>query len=215
MPSVRVRRGSQYRAIGGDDGPEQQASTSGRPRSRTITSMYRSEGTSQDDSPSVGQLSPRRRRSDTEAEDTRSDNGSPYDSRRRLSKIEDSILSRKRSSNAVRGQRSLEPLWRRPESMEGQVLHGSQADIMVPGDGRPGRLESALSLTSSGEGEENPFHSSSESLNHDDDIVEHLEVIGESSQCTNTFRYTEIIFLKDPQISTISSLTNAANSIMM
>lgn len=186
MPSVRVRRGSQYRAIGGDDGSEQQASTSGRPRSRTITSIYRSEGTSQDDSPPAGQLSPRRRRSDTEVEDTKFDNGSPYDSRRRFSKIEDSILSKKRSSNIVRGQRSLEPLWRRPESLEGQVLHGSQADIMVPGDGRPGRLESALSLTSTGEGEENPFHSSSESLNHDDDIVEHLEVIGESSQRTNT-----------------------------
>ena len=188
---MRVRRGSQYRTLEGEDNAEGgRNDTTGRPRSRTLASLYRSEVSSPTASPvvtsPVEELPSERRRAQSDAEAGGSSEKPdlpreyrPYDSVRVPSKIADSILSKKRSSQAVRAQRSLEPLWRRTESSDGQILHGSQADIVVPGDGRPGRLESALSLSSAGE-EEDPFRSSSDSLDHhDDDIVEHLEVIGE------------------------------------
>ncbi|KAK7060548.1 hypothetical protein VNI00_001314 [Paramarasmius palmivorus] len=76
-----------------------------------------------------------------------------------------------------------------PDSVEGGVvtLEGQSANVQVPTDGQPGRIGSALSFDD-GVSEEEGDH-------HHDDIVEHLEVI-------------------DPQVATVSHLTNAANSIL-
>ncbi|KAJ7764982.1 hypothetical protein DFH07DRAFT_811020 [Mycena maculata] len=65
-----------------------------------------------------------------------------------------------------------------------------QADVVVRArsDGEPGLIGSALSLPE--EGDED-----AENLDHHDDIVEHLDVI-------------------DPQVGTVSTLTNAANAIL-
>ncbi|KAJ7180203.1 hypothetical protein C8R43DRAFT_392654 [Mycena crocata] len=70
---------------------------------------------------------------------------------------------------------------------------GAQTDIVVRGraDGQPGLIGSALSLPDS-------QHEASQrggDLDHHDDIVEHLDVI-------------------DPQVGTVSTLTNAANAIL-
>lgn len=48
---------------------------------------------------------------------------------------------------------------------------------------------------------------------HHDDIVEHLDVIGTYCIAFNCFART--YNLKDPQVATVSNLTNAANSILM
>ncbi|KAI3612115.1 integral membrane protein [Moniliophthora roreri] len=77
----------------------------------------------------------------------------------------------------------------RPHSAEGRLvtLPGPTADIQVPNDGRPGLIDSALSLPEGA--------TQGQDGHHHDDIVEHLEVI-------------------DPQVATVSHLTNAANSIL-
>ncbi|KAF7352700.1 hypothetical protein MVEN_01235900 [Mycena venus] len=65
---------------------------------------------------------------------------------------------------------------------------GAQTDVVVRArsDGEPGLIGSALSL---------PHSSHAEDLDHHDDIVEHLDVI-------------------DPQVGTVSTLTNAANALL-
>jgi hypothetical protein len=75
-----------------------------------------------------------------------------------------------------------------------RTIEGLQADvIMYPSSGEPGRIESNLSLPrSQREGQELRIVD----VHHHDDIVEHLDVI-------------------DSQIGAVSSLTNAANSIIM
>ncbi|KAJ3488375.1 hypothetical protein NLI96_g2885 [Meripilus lineatus] len=70
-------------------------------------------------------------------------------------------------------------------------IEGRQEDILVPADPghEPGRLGSALSIRP--EDARDPFEE-----HHHDDIVEHLDVI-------------------DPQVATVSTLTNAANAIVI
>ncbi|KAH9951643.1 golgi-body localization protein domain-containing protein [Amylocystis lapponica] len=71
-------------------------------------------------------------------------------------------------------------------------FEGPQADVRVPtDDDEPGRIESALNLPPANM--QNDFWGDD---HHDDDIVEHLDVI-------------------DPQIATVSMLTNAANAIVI
>lgn len=71
-------------------------------------------------------------------------------------------------------------------------LQGSQMDVLVPRDDRePGRVGSALSLPDS-----EMLQLDWDGEHHPDDIVEHLDVI-------------------DPQISTVATLTNAANAIVI
>ncbi|CAL1700809.1 unnamed protein product [Somion occarium] len=69
-------------------------------------------------------------------------------------------------------------------------LEGYNEDVLIPEDPghEPGRIGRALSISSSQQ--DDPFEE-----HHHDDIVEHLDVI-------------------DPQIATVSTLTNAANSIV-
>ncbi|OBZ70461.1 hypothetical protein A0H81_09965 [Grifola frondosa] len=68
-------------------------------------------------------------------------------------------------------------------------IEGQQAEVLKPSPGEPGRIGSAHSLPNS------DIHQDFlDEIHHNDDIVEHLDVI-------------------DPQIATVSTLTNAANSI--
>lgn len=72
-------------------------------------------------------------------------------------------------------------------------LHGQQEDVLVPrAEHEPGRIGSALSLSQSREDSEEEHDED----HHEDAVVEHLDVI-------------------DPQISTVSTLTNAANTIVI
>jgi len=79
------------------------------------------------------------------------------------------------------------------------TVEGVSADVMVRSDGgEPGLIGSALSLHSdediNEEQQDSDFYDDEE--HHHDNIVEHLDVI-------------------DPQIATVSSLTNAANAILI
>ncbi|KDQ64600.1 hypothetical protein JAAARDRAFT_106770, partial [Jaapia argillacea MUCL 33604] len=80
-----------------------------------------------------------------------------------------------------------------PPSRDSMIsMEGAQAEVLMPSDGHPGRIESVLSL-----GHSTNHEGALEDDNlHEDDIVEHLDVI-------------------DPQISCVSNLTNAANSILI
>ncbi|THV08448.1 hypothetical protein K435DRAFT_11158 [Dendrothele bispora CBS 962.96] len=69
------------------------------------------------------------------------------------------------------------------------TLEGPNTNVQIAGDdGAPGRIGSALSLPAQSQEEEGDHHH--------DDIVEHLDVI-------------------DPQVGTVGTLTNAANSILI
>jgi len=74
------------------------------------------------------------------------------------------------------------------------TLEGEQADVVVHSDGEPGAIGSALSLPRSSHGQS--FQELVENEHHHDDIVEHLDVI-------------------DPEVATVSNLTNAANAILI
>ncbi|TFK23246.1 hypothetical protein FA15DRAFT_670632 [Coprinopsis marcescibilis] len=70
-------------------------------------------------------------------------------------------------------------------------LDGAQADVFVESEGQPGLLEDAFKDVESLSRRQQKHN-----RNQHDDIIEHLDVI-------------------DPQISTVSKLTNAANSIVI
>ncbi|KAI5124945.1 hypothetical protein M0805_007372 [Coniferiporia weirii] len=201
MPSVRVRRGSQYASLYDGDGnnPDQAGNTGSdatRPRSRTLASIYhRTDPLAHinltDGEPSTGAPLPNVERPTNHTGQS-------------SSKVAGSILSGQQPPHALREYRSgdfaygeigpFSPSPGAPGNSRSITLEGSQADVVVPNDGLPGLLERQLSVASA---RSNPFRSSSEeSLHHEDDIVEHLDVI-------------------DPQISTISNLANAANSILI
>ncbi|KAG7096845.1 hypothetical protein E1B28_004253 [Marasmius oreades] len=75
------------------------------------------------------------------------------------------------------------------------TYEGSAADVQLVGDDRPSRIGSVLSIPP-GNDNRPVFHAPEDDGHHHDDIVEHLEVI-------------------DPQVATVSHLTNAANSILI
>lgn len=97
------------------------------------------------------------------------------------------------------------------------TLEGSQADVVVAADSEnPGRIGSALSFAS--EDAVHSIHSDDEEedeYHHHDDIVEHLDAIGTSLSLSYSVRCLLIIFSLDPQVQTVSDLTNVANSILM
>ncbi|KAG5648970.1 hypothetical protein DXG03_000319 [Asterophora parasitica] len=85
------------------------------------------------------------------------------------------------------------PLLMVPRESNGMIMmDGLQADVMMRYNGEPGVIGSALSLTDSNGEHDNLL---AEGVHHDD-VVEHLDVI-------------------DPQVGTVSNLTNAANSILI
>lgn len=182
MPSVRVRRGSQYSFLLGDDGARNE--TPARPRSRTLASIYRPSGLLVPESNQTGEPS-----SSTGRQDLLNANDPPRTGNdRQNGRVADSILNGSRPPQTVRGYRSHDVLRDRPprissDSVERKgdgafTLEGAQANVVVPNDGsgKQGILESNLSLASAAS---NPFQSSIEDLHHhEDDIVEHLDVIG-------------------------------------
>lgn len=95
------------------------------------------------------------------------------------------------------------------------VLEGMQEDIIVPGEGiQMGRVGSALSHTGS-EGEEGSVFAD----HHDDDIVEHLDVVGEPKSFCDFAGLQHLPTCMrcgtDPHVATVSALANTANAIMM
>ena len=178
MPSVRVRRGSQYASLIGEDNTPDQTHPrqSSRPRSRTLASIY--------NVPS--QLAPSSGRDTSESGESTGQlhepaSGPSTDRKPYAGKIAGSILS-----PGLRGYKSYDYISehakrRRTSSAEARngdgtiTLEGSQANVVVPDGGYPGLLESNLSLASAAS---NPFGRNDSSLNHEDDIVEHLDVIG-------------------------------------
>lgn len=77
----------------------------------------------------------------------------------------------------------------------------SQPDVRAPGI-----VESALELQQSQQLDESIVH-------HHDDIVDHLDAIGITG-FLSVLSYT-VLIPPDPQVATVSSLANAANSILM
>ena len=178
MPSVRVRRSSQYASLTGEDNSPNQSHgrRNTRPRSRTLTSIYNVP----DQQPTS---------SGNDSKDAGSSSGNLNDStpapkldrRYHTGKVAGTVLS-----PSLRGYKSHDHINEnskrlRTSSAEGRtgggtiILEGSQADVVVPDDGYPGILESNLSLASAAS---NTFGRNDNFLNHEDDIVEHLDVIG-------------------------------------
>jgi hypothetical protein len=193
MPSVRVRR--QYSPL--QDPTEQEPRSlaaifsPGQPEPRPVSVVL-------PDSPAIPQQQP-----------GASNDASPTRQRARgLSRVSRHCLSQSfrnsdvpRVEDRERDQRVRErrshgsmnsPRTRSPNRLavhDGMVaIEGSQVDVWVHSDGEPGRIGSALSVHSDGQQPEDDHHQ--------DDIVEHLDVI-------------------DAQVATVSNLTNAANAILI
>lgn len=118
---------------------------------------------------------------------------------RPVSKIASSILLRQKSAELRRTYKSQDfahdARTRQSRASDSRLdnatttFEGRQADVVVPNDGRPGLLESQLSISSV---ESDPFdnNSSQVSLNHEDDIVEHLDAIGLLSNKVYMLKHT-------------------------
>ncbi|KAF8913998.1 hypothetical protein CPB84DRAFT_1840763 [Gymnopilus junonius] len=93
-----------------------------------------------------------------------------------------------------------------PNAGETLTIEGLQTDIRLASHGEPGRVESSINLPHI-DGDENNDH-------HHDDVVEHLDVIGmlhfhsKTGCCPTSFPL-------DSQVGAVSSLTNAANAILI
>ncbi|KAK0498658.1 hypothetical protein EDD18DRAFT_1158598 [Armillaria luteobubalina] len=223
MPSVRVRR-SQYASLTDRPAPDEQ---------RTLTNIFR-RTTSE---PSSDTPEPATSPPGSPVITPPSDHGSPLLTNspaaplpaiivdqpiatlrrgrpRAGSRVQDHLLSRL-SSIPLRSQGSGSPLRSQASisSLGGSnrttspthfsaidgvlTIEGPNTDIQVHSDdGEPGLVGSALSLPRSDEanGSYQSYHPLDD--HHHDDIVEHLDVI-------------------DPQVATVSNLTNAANSILI
>ncbi|KAI0723244.1 hypothetical protein C8Q76DRAFT_722203 [Earliella scabrosa] len=191
MPSVRVKKGYQHI----DD-----ASLNRRPRSRSLAAVR----------PQLGEPLPRTR--SWEGNGTATDADRPSLSRARAqSKVSHHIMSTTRPRQArtslthrqempVAGPSQTHPqngtyhglLHRHTDTYS---VEGQQAELRVPTEGDQGLEGSQVNLAL---GRLGPDYDQDESMSphHHDDIVEHLDVI-------------------DPQISTVSTLTNAMNAIVI
>jgi hypothetical protein len=110
------------------------------------------------------------------------------------------------------------------------IFEGTSADVVVPPPlrghhaQRVSRVRSALSSSPSRTGHESSSDSDSDpddedrvmeddERHHDDDVVDHLDVIGSPSHLSySLFSNTPIT---DPQVATVATLTNAANAILL
>lgn len=120
-------------------------------------------------------------------------------------------------------QRSISPVAYHTEN--GMVtMEGQQTDYQMASNGEPGLIGSALSLShsnialsqNSGIGGRGPPSDISEDGHHHDDIVEHLDVIGTLARSyISTAPLTSYHIISDPQVGTVSNLTNACNAILM
>ena len=187
MPSVRVRRGSQYASLLGEDGQGQGDFPVTRPRSRTLASIYRPPSIAPDLEQGKRTPSPLRQASDSgsgaDGEKAGPSASHAVEEARPVSahvqgRVADHILQKTRSSHHLQPQSSRDYLrvehgrTRAMSSVHGPrrvTLEGSQIDLNVPKDAGPGLLESNLSLDTNNS---NPFQSDDDSLHHEDDIVE-------------------------------------------
>ncbi|GJE84182.1 hypothetical protein PsYK624_002580 [Phanerochaete sordida] len=199
MHSVRVKRG-QYNTLPDAYTP----GGVGRPRSRSLATVLGSPRTQAPPTPATPQLSPRaetsghaRPRSHTTALGDVSPASPPMSPRLSASKVQTHIMSRKRSDTYFQHQHPSTMRGKEPArdylTADGQrhtdqvSLQGSAENVIYRGEpGHFGRIGTALSEC---DGDVDDGH-------HEDDIVEHLDVI-------------------DPAIATVSTLQNAANAIVI
>ncbi|EMD40777.1 hypothetical protein CERSUDRAFT_80431 [Gelatoporia subvermispora B] len=197
MPSIRVRDG--YATL--NDDPSQPSNQS-RARQHSVTDYLssRQPGTSNDNSAN-GTSSNSRQRAYTTGSVSPPTDIRPSRSRR-PSRVSQHILTKtlpplpstteEVPEDPFLTRKDLSPTHHHTGS-DSVSLQGRQTDVVVPSDTcQPGRVDSALSLPHTGTCE----GSLDDTRHHHDDIVEHLDVI-------------------DPQIATVSTLTNAANAIVM
>lgn len=195
MPSVRVRRGSlPYTTLESDSDERQgtaERQNGRRPRSGTLASIFRQDAQPSASPPAPPHPSPPMPSPDSPQAHSRHLSPSPRQSspsspqqrygslRSKPSKIADSILSGRMSQRRLlprggsTGRSSVETDRDRRESL---TLEGAQADVVIPTDGHPGLIGSSLSLGSSIPGSWDT--SSRDEFHHEDEIVEHLDVIG-------------------------------------
>ncbi|KAI9001071.1 hypothetical protein BD414DRAFT_574554 [Trametes punicea] len=201
MPSVRVKKG--YLSIH----DSQQAT---RPRSQSLISLVRPQTSqpSDDDSPTSLRRS-RTRGSDGPTVNHSEERPAPRRSRA-SSRVSDHILSTTRRSPQLPPARpslapgpprlsdieeSSRPHSFRRRHQETYSVEGQQTELRVPLDNERDRASSSISIALE-QLDHDREHDDSLEEHHSDDIVEHLDVI-------------------DPQISTVSTLTNAANAIVV
>ncbi len=199
MPSVRVRRGSRpYTSLFGEenvDSNEQQqegASDIRRARSETLASLYRPPPGSPSRPPqeiSQSQQTPESPMAHAHfdylappSRELSPDGMQRYGTlRSKPSRIAGSILSSQRSQRHMRGRSGSNAMRSSMDSDDARgrgsiTLEGSQADVVIQSDGHPGLIGSSLSVASSTPSTYDG--SSSDELHHEDEIVEHLDVIG-------------------------------------
>ncbi|KAH9853535.1 hypothetical protein C2E23DRAFT_821747 [Lenzites betulinus] len=197
MPSVRVKKGQGYQSI--DDAP-----ATGRPRSQSLVTILRPGPAQTPKEESTADL----RRSRTHTSDGSITNGGrpPVGRPRALSKVSQHISSTTRHIPQLPSarppqtpgpphlsdiQETSAPQSFRGRRADSYTVEGQQADLRVPLGGDQDRAGSSISLAL-----EELDQEQGNDIHHSDDIVEHLDVI-------------------DPQISTVSTLTNAANAIVV
>lgn len=204
MPSVRVKRGHNNYAALDDDTQGRQASHPRRRRSHTLSSLFTPDP-------------PAQRADSTSSAPGSTPPTNPYGTiPRRGSRVADHVMRGSvRSSQAptLRERNSSQPLRASPTSHDdgsyerdsagNYLIEGAQETVAVPQDPLHGRVGSALSLQSQ-QGDENGHH--------EDDIVDHLDVIGTLS--VDALSVSSHAF-SDPAIATVSNLANAANAIVM
>lgn len=215
MPSVRIKRG--YSTLSQDSPllPTTEPPSTSRPRSRSLAHIF-GPSISRNYEDDVPELPPLRLRPQAVSEGGITAQGSLP---RRMSRVHSHIMSSTRAAASSSGG-----LMHRASSILSDVgrslslashdrasmvsLEGRQENLLVPLDPEhaSGRIGSALSFHSVSSTDFSDEH-------HHDDIVEHLDVIGENPFFSlNRICSSSCI---DPQVATVSTLTNAANSIVM
>ncbi|KAI0320669.1 hypothetical protein OF83DRAFT_1238597 [Amylostereum chailletii] len=202
MPSVRIRRKHAYTSLRDQVASESAAASQAQAQRQRSASFL-----------SASSLRPRSRSdalSSTGSPDYFPASNDPTDPSEfpspRLSHVYRSV---RHNSLSYRSGLPLSEQGSRP-GLRDVFFEGRQSDLIVPDQSPHGRVGSALIAAAAGHDEENQFTAqdededdhdsdsdsdSDEYSHHDDDVVEHLDVI-------------------DPQVATMSTLANAANAIM-
>ncbi|TFK55975.1 hypothetical protein OE88DRAFT_1804760 [Heliocybe sulcata] len=191
MPSVRVRRGT-YSSLRDEPAYGTTLASRRRPRGNTLAEIFfhRDASPEVDSGAAAGQLP-----NNSSLPRTTSDPGAlppeqPVQSR---SKVSHHILNGTWKSGRLMSRRADGSRTSIGSSSGNRLVaqQGSQVDVLVPEGEHAGRVNTALSLKST-----RTSFASLDSQHHEDDIIEHLDVI-------------------DPQIGAVSSLANTANAILI
>ena len=154
----------------------------------------------------------------------------PGETRRRQSRVTEHIMGANRASRRRTNSgryRDLDDTAEDTQSLRKQqqpvgvggsgrdtiALHGSREDVMYRGSAQhPGRIGSALSLPHSIDS----HYDLNEHYLHHDDIVEHLDDIGAwRIHVARACFSTKYVSPPDPQVATVATLTDAANTIVL